>query len=300
MDSSFHRVLKQWSPLILLLVSMVSLQSGAAYAKQLLPSLGVAGTATLRLCFASIMLCVVCRPWRERPSRPALQVIAVYGLTIATMNVLIYSALLYIPLGIAVALEFLGPLAVAVLGSRKTLDFLWVGLAAAGVVILLPKTDSGSALPWQGILYALGAAVCWALYIIFGQRAGATAPSGTVASIGLLAGALAVAPVGIATAGSTLFDMQFWPSALVIALLSSALPYYLEMIALKAMPARTFGVLMSMEPAVASLSGMVILHEFLTGTQWLAVTCVMLASFGAVAFSRPPKATPHYLAKVEK
>lgn len=292
MNSTQLRTQNRWGPVILLVVSMVSLQSGAAFAKQLLPSLGVAGTVTLRLCLASLMLCLVCRPWRRLPTRESLRVIVLYGLTIGTMNVLIYSALLYIPLGIAVALEFLGPLAVAVLSSRKKLDFVWVGLAAVGVLILLPKTDTSSALPWQGIVYALGAAVCWGSYILLGQKAGSMASGGTVASLGMLAGALAIAPVGIAAAGPALYDLQFLPSALMIALLSSALPYYLEMIALKAMPARTFGVLMSMEPAVASISGMLILHEYLTTTQWFAVVCVMLASFGAVAFSRLSQATP--------
>ena len=295
MDSVLHSERNKWVPVILLLVSMVSLQSGAAFAKQLLLSLGVAGTVTLRLCLASVMLCVVCRPWRERLHMRTLLVIALYGITIGTMNVLIYSALRYIPLGIAVALEFLGPLAIAVLNSRKKIDFLWIGLAAIGVVILLPKSDASSALPWPGILYALGAAICWALYIILGQKAGALAPSGTVASIGMLAGALAIAPVGAVAAGPALFDLQFLPYGLLIALLSSALPYHLEMIALKAMPARTFGVLMSLEPAVASLSGMIILHEYLSGTQWLAVACVMLASFGAVASSNPPRVIPEEL-----
>lgn len=295
MDSTSGSERNKWVPVILLLVSMVSLQSGAAFAKQLLLSLGVAGTVTLRLCLASIMLCAVCRPWRDRLRLRSILVIALYGITIGTMNVLIYSALQYIPLGIAVALEFLGPLAVAVLGSRKKLDFLWVGMAATGVLILLPKSDPASALPWQGIAYALGAAICWALYIILGKKAAALAPSGAVASIGMLAGALAIAPVGAVAAGPALFDLQFLPYGLLIALMSSALPYYLEMIALKAMPARTFGVLMSLEPAVASLSGMIILHEYLSGTQWLAVACVMLASFGAVAISSPPQAIPEEL-----
>ncbi|WP_010582439.1 EamA family transporter [Schlesneria paludicola] len=281
-----------WFPVALLMSAMISLQAGAAIAKQLLPSLGAAGTATLRLCFASLILCLVCRPWRERLSRRSLTVIGLYGLTLGSMNLFFCSALLSLPLGIAVALEFMGPLAVAVCSSRRKLDFLWITLAIAGVIILLPKADTGTALPWQGILYALCAAACWALYIVIGQKAGATAGSGTVASIGMLAAALAITPLGVMTTGSTLMNTQYWPTALAVAVLSSAVPYSLEMIALKAMPVRTFGILMSMEPAVASLSGMILLHEYLNGTQWLAVTCVMLASFGAVAFSNPSKAIP--------
>ena len=279
-----------WGPVVLLLISMVSLQAGAAFAKQLLPALGAAGTATLRLFFASTMLCLVCRPWRVRLGWRPLGTIALYGLTIAGMNTFIYLSLLSIPLGIAVALEFLGPLSVAVLASRQKRDFVWVGLAAVGVALLIPRADAATALRWQGIVYALIAAAFWATYIVVGQRAGTAAPSGAVASIGMVAGALAIAPLGIATSGAALLDSRFWPAALGIALLSSAVPYYLEIVALAAMPARTFGTLMSMEPAVAAISGLVILQEHLTTAQWTAVLLIMLASFGAVAYSRTPPA----------
>ncbi len=292
MDSSFRNTLKQWSPVIVLLVAMISIQSGAAFAKQLLLTLGVPGTVTLRLSLAAIILCLICQPWKRFPSREAVQWIGLYGLTIAAMNTMIYAAFLYIPLGIAVALEFLGPLAVAILGSRKKLDFLWVFLAGLGVLLLLPKADMGNQLPWQGVLYALGAGVAWALYIVIGQRAGATAPSSMVTTIGILSGALAVTPIGLANTGLELFRPQYLPIGLAIAVMSSALPYYLEMVALKAMPTKTFGVLTSLEPALASLSGMIILHEFLSVIQWLAVICIILASFGAVATSRQPAATP--------
>lgn len=276
-------------PIVFLLTSMISLQSGAAIAKQVIPSLGAAGTATLRLCFASAILCAVYRPWRERISVSALSWIALYGVVLGSMNYLFCLALLHIPLGVAVALEFMGPLAVAVLTSRKKVDFLWIGMATAGVIILLPKSEFGAALPWQGIFFALCAAFCWALYIIVGKKAGTVASSGTVTSIGMLAGAAAITPLGIASTGWTLFDLSFWPTMLVIAILSSAVPYSLEMVALKTMPARTFGILMSLEPAVASLYGMMILHEYLNGTEWAAVAAIMLASFGAIAFAQRPK-----------
>lgn len=292
MSSSLRTVLQQWNPVIVLLVAMISIQCGAAFAKQLLLQLGVLGTVTLRLGLASIILCVVCRPWRNFPDRKAVQWIGLYGLTIAAMNSMIYAALLYIPLGIAVALEFLGPLTVAILGSRKKLDFLWVVLAGAGVFILLPHADSGNELPWLGVLYAMGAGVAWALYIVIGQRAGTTAPSSMVTTIGILSGTLVVAPMGIASSGMELLNPKYLPLALAIAILSSALPYYLEMIALKAMPSRTFGILTSLEPALASLSGMVILNEFLTGVQWIAVIFIIFASFGAVASAKRPVPTP--------
>lgn len=281
-----------WIPVALLMLAIISIQTGAAFAKRLLPLLGAPGMTTLRLCFATIVLGLVCRPWRIRLSAQSLRVIALYGLTIGCMNLLIYLALTHIPLGVAVALEFLGPLTVAVLSSRKKLDFLWIGLAAVGVVILLPKSESHSGLAWHGIVYALGAGLCWALYIICGQRAGAVASSGAVTSIGMLVATLAIAPAGIANSGMMLLDTQFWPMALSIALLSSCVPYYLEMVALKSLPTKTFGILMSLEPAVAALSGLVILHEYLTATQCLAVISIMLASLGAVASARPAKATP--------
>ncbi len=295
-QTSVETVRSLWLSVLLLLVSMISLQAGAAIAKQLLPLLGAVGTVTLRLCFASLILCVVCRPWREPLSRHSFLVIALYGLILGSMNFFFFLSLQYIPLGIAVALEFMGPLAVAVFASRKKLDFLWVGLAVAGIFILLPRTESGSALPWQGIFFALCAATCWALYIIVGKKAATKASSSTVASIGMLVAALTVAPWGMAISGQGLLETSLWPIALLMALLSSAVPYTLEMVALKAIPARTFGILMSMEPAIASLSGMLILHEYLTGTQWLAVLCIMLASLGAVTFAMPPKVTPELMA----
>lgn len=281
-----------WLSVMLLMVSIVSIQVGAAFAKRLLPELGAAGTATLRLCFASLILSMVFRPWRARLDLHSLRVIGMYGLTIGCMNFFIYSALRHIPLGVAVALEFLGPLGVAVLASRKRLDFLWVGLAAIGVALLLPKSDTQAAFNWQGIAFALGAAICWALYIVIGQRAGNMASSGTVTTIGMLAATFAIAPIGVATTGAKLLNAQHWPLALSIALLSSALPYYLEMIALKTLPARTFGILMSLEPAIAALSGLVILREYLSSTQWLAIVAIMLASLGSVFSAKSAKASP--------
>ena len=218
-----------------------------------------------------------------------MRIIGLYGFTIASMGVLIYQAILTIPLGVAVALEFLGPLTVAVLTSRRPLDFLWIILATAGVVILLPIENVRDAPKWTGVLCALGAALSWGLYIIVGQKAGAMAASGAATSLGMTVAAFAVAPVGIATAGSSLLNFTFWPTAILVALMSSALPYYLEMKALQSMPAKTFGILMSMEPAVASISGLVILGEYLPLLESLAIVLIILASLGAVVTATPTK-----------
>ena len=284
-----------WASVFLLLISMVSLQAGAAVAKQLLPLLGAAGTATLRLIFASLILIVVCRPWRNAVNKRSLSIIALYGVTLGSMNFFFCLALMTIPLGVAVALEFTGPLVIAIAASRRKLDFLWIGMAVVGIAILLPQADANSQLPWSGILFALCAAICWALYIVIGKQAAAVASGGTVTSIGMLSAALTITPIGAFTAGNDLFNTHLWPTALVIALLSSAIPYYLEMVALKTMPARTFGTLMSMEPAVAAISGIIILKEYLTGTQWMAVACIMVASFGSVISSRHPIAPPEII-----
>ncbi len=272
-------------PILLLIAAMVSIQIGASFAKQLFPVFGAAGVATLRLCFASIILCSIFRPWRHRFTYAGYKALLWYGLSMGGMNILIYLSLDHIPLGIAIALEFIGPLGVAVLTSKKPVDFIWVLLAAIGIILLLPFSSQHN-VSIEGIAYALGAGVCWGLYIVFGQKAGKLAPSGVIAASGMGVATLLVAPIGLMQHGSQLMNITMWPGALCVAVLSSALPYCLEMIALKALPARIFGVLMSMEPAIAALCGLIILHERLTNLQWAAISCIMLASGGVVVFSR--------------
>jgi inner membrane transporter RhtA len=267
-------------PVIMVLVAIISIQTGASIAKQLFHDLSPAGVATLRLCFASLILACLCRPWRFSFTRQHMPALAAYGLSMGFMNLFIYLSLQYIPLGIAVALEFTGPLGVAICTSRRAIDFAWVLLAIAGIACLLPSAEH-SILHWQGIAYALGAGLCWALYIIFGQKAGNIAHSGLVTSAGMIIAAMAITPIGIWTSQSALLNVSIWPIALLVALLSSAFPYYLEMNALRALPTKTFGVLMSMEPAVAAVSGFLILNEQLTLPQWLGIICIMLASLGA-------------------
>lgn len=278
------------------LVAMSSIQLGASLAKGLFPVLGAQGATALRLVFAALILLAVWRPWRTRVTGRELRVVMVYGAALGVMNLTFYMALSRIPLGIAVAIEFTGPLAVALLSTRRALDFVWALLAVAGILLILPLTKSSAALDPLGVVWALAAGTCWALYILFGQRAGAAVHGGTATSLGMVTAALLAVPFGVAHAGRALLEVSLWPAALGVAVLSSALPYSLEMIALKALPTRTFGILMSLEPALAALSGLVFLREQLTGVQWVAITCVILASAGSAASSRqtvvPPEAAP--------
>jgi inner membrane transporter RhtA len=271
-------------------IAMVSFQIGATFAKQLIPAIGAPGTTALRLGLSALLLVVLQRPWRSMPSRSARPAVLAYGVSLGAMNSVFYLALSRIPLGIAVAIEFVGPLAVAVFASRRRLDYLWVGLAAIGLSLLLPITQSGAALDPIGVLYALAAGVGWALYIVFGQKAGqAQGPSAS--TWGLMVAALLTVPVGVADAGARLFDPSVLPFGVGVAIFSSALPYTLEMIALRRLSTKVFGTLMSFEPAIAAIAGVVLLHERLTITQWTAIGAIILASVGAVAGEPPHMVT---------
>jgi inner membrane transporter RhtA len=279
-------------PLAALLVAMVSVQTGAALVKGLFPRVGVAGATTLRLALASVMLLAVWRPWRRLPKARETRSLLIYGVAMGVMNLCFYSALARIPLGIAVALEFSGPLAVAMAASHRAVDFAWVALAALGLVALLPLGLAHEPLSPAGIAFALAAGGCWALYIVFGQKAGSL-HGGMTAALGTVIGALVIIPFGLAQAGAALLDPSLLPAACAVALLSSALPYSLEMFALTRLPTRTFGVLMSGEPALGALSGWCFLHEHLSLVQWAAVASIMLASAGSTITSRraaPPTA----------
>lgn len=267
-------------PVGLLLIAMASIQSGASLAKSMFQVVGAQGTTTLRLIFASVIMLLLLRPWRAKLTAKSLRTVIVYGIALGGMNLLFYMSLRTVPLGIAVALEFTGPLAVAIYASRRAIDFLWVALAAAGLMLLIPTGATSSGIDPLGAGYALGAGVCWALYILFGQKAGADNGVQT-AALGVMIAALFVTPFGIAHAGTALLTLSVIPVAIGVALLSTALPYTLEMVALTRMPTRTFGTLMSIEPAFGALSGLLFLQEFLTLSQWLAILCIILASVGA-------------------
>ncbi|MEW6461758.1 threonine/homoserine exporter RhtA [Ectopseudomonas khazarica] len=275
-------------PIALLVVAMTSIQSGASLAKNLFPLVGAEGTTALRLVLGAIILSLVMQPWRARLDLRKCHALLAYGLALGGMNLLFYMSLQSIPLGIAVALEFTGPLALALFSSRRLLDFVWVILAIAGLWLLLPTGATQSAIDPLGAGLALGAGVCWSLYIIFGQKAGAQHGRHTVA-LGTWVAALLVLPVGLWHAGGDLFDLDLLPIALGVAVMSSALPYSLEMIALTRMPARTFSVLMSLEPAIAALCGLIFLGEKLLWGQWLAVAAIIIASTGAAATIKPQR-----------
>jgi inner membrane transporter RhtA len=266
---------------VCLIVAMTSFQAGASIAKQLIPVVGAPGTTALRLGISALILCVVGRPWRSVPSRAAWPVVLAYGLSLGTMNFVFYNAIRTIPLGIAVGLEFTGPLAVALFGSRRRLDFLWLALAVVGLLFLLPISPTSSSLDPVGVMFALAAGACWAMYIVFGQKAG-RAHGADASTWGMIIGACLIVPVGVADAGRALFSPAILPMGLGVAILSSAFPYTLEMVALRRLSAKTYGTLMSLEPALAALAGLVLLHERLTRAQWLAIGAVMIASVGTL------------------
>jgi inner membrane transporter RhtA len=279
-------------PIAVLIVAIVCFQAGAALAKGLFPAVGASGAAALRLALAAIMLLAVWRPWRMRMSPREVRVIVIYGLALGWMNFFFYLSLRSIPLGIAVALEFTGPLGLAMASSRRAIDFLWILMAALGLLALLPLGLGSKALDVQGVGCALAAGLCWALYIYFGRKAGA-AHGGQTTALGMVIGAIVIVPFGAAQAGAQLFSPAILPTALAVAVLSSALPYSLEMLAMPRLPTRTVGVLMSLDPAFGALSGLCFLGEHLSWIQWAAIASIMAASAGSAATSRT--ATPQLL-----
>lgn len=259
-----------WLPILVILVAMTSIQSGASLAKSLFPVVGAPGVTALRLALGTLILVVVFKPWRLRFS-PAQRVpLLLYGLALGAMNYLFYLSLQRIPLGVAVAL----------FGSRRPLDFVWVALAILGLWYLLPLGQNVAQVDLTGALFALGAGACWAVYILTGQRAGEEHGPATVA-MGSLIASLVFVPLGMAQATDTLWQWSLLPLGLGIAILSTALPYSLEMMALTRLPTRTFGTLMSLEPALAALSGMIFLGETLKLSQTLALGAIIIASMGA-------------------
>jgi inner membrane transporter RhtA len=269
----------------LLVGAMVSIQGGAAVATGLFPLAGPAGVTALRLLFGTVLLAVALQPWKARLTRDNWGPVVAYGVVLGLMNLMFYEALARIPLGVAVALEFTGPLALSAFGSRRPLDLFWVVLAAAGLLLLTPWAGATRLDP-LGVLFALGAGGCWAAYIIAGRKAGA-AHGARATALGCAVAALAVAPFGIAQAGASLLNPALIGPALIVAVLSTAVPYTIEMIVLGRMPMRVFGVLMSLEPAIAALSGLVFLHQALGAAQLLAIAAVTTASAGvAVTASR--------------
>jgi inner membrane transporter RhtA len=265
-------------PTAQVLAGIVSVQIGAALAKQLFATVGSTGSVALRIFFAAAVLLLVWRP-SLRLSRRAWAVVGGYGLVLGAMNLSFYLALAHLPLGVAVTITFLGPLAVAIGGSRRWLDAVWALLAGGGVVLL--AEGGGGEVQLIGILLALGTAVCWASYILLSAALGRHTSDGGGLALGMVLATLVVAPIGIAEAGTALLEPWVLAAGFGVALLSSVIPYSLELEALRRMPPKVFGVLMSLEPAVASLVGLMLLGEVLGATQWVAVLMVVAASVGA-------------------
>ncbi len=251
-------------------------------AKGLFPLVGSAGVTAVRVGLAAILLLAFWRPWRAPLARRDIANVAIYGLMLGFMNLLIYAAFARIPIGIAIAIEVIGPLAVVVLSSRHLRDFAWVACAAGGLYLLAPTTANATALDPVGVAAALGAAFCWAMYIVFGKRV-STLKGGYVVSWGMLVAALCTVPVGLAQAGPALFAPTILLGGLVVAVLSSILPYSLEMMALSRLPRRVFGILVSAGPAVGALAGFFVLGEVLTPVQWLAIGLIVVATGGSAA-----------------
>ncbi|XAH25842.1 DMT family transporter [Xylophilus sp. GW821-FHT01B05] len=265
--------------------SLISLCVGTSFAKSLFPAIGAQGTVALRCTFAAVILLALWRPWRRPLARRDALWICLYGATLGFTNLLFYLSLRTVPLGIALALEFTGPLVLAVLSSRRRADFIWVGLAVIGLAFLLLFDGTAARPDLLGSVCALGAGTLWALYIVFGQKAG-NAHGGQATSIGLLCAALVTMPFGAAHAGTALLDPSLLVAGLLVGIFSSALPYSLEMVALKRLPRRTFGILLSLEPAVGALAGVFILAELPTPVQWLGIAFIMAAAIGCTATAR--------------
>ena len=273
-------------PLLAVLGSVVALGIGTSFAKQLFPQVGSLGTTALRVGFSALLLLLIWRPWRWTTTRADARSLVRYGIALGCMNLMFYQSIKTIPFGVAVAIEFSGPLAVAFFTSRRGIDYLWIALAIVGLGLLLPIGHDVTSLDPAGVGFALGAAVCWASYIVFGKRVGHLHAGHSVA-LGLTMAAITVAPFGVWHAGSALLDPGILLYGLGVAAVSSAIPISLEMVALKRLTPAAFGVMASMEPAVAALMGVLVLDQHLSGLQWLAVVLVMCAAAGSAATAKP-------------
>lgn len=273
----------------LVLAGTGSVQIGAAVAFNLFDELGPAGTVFVRVAFAALVVSLLWHPTVRGKSREALRTAALFGFVLAAMNLSFYAGLDRVPLGLAVTLEFVGPLGVAIAGSRRARDLLWVALAAGGILLLAP--DLGGSLDLLGVGFCLLAGGFWAAYIVLAQRVGQEFAGAHGLALALIVGTVLLLPSGIAQGGADLLAPELLAAGLAVAILSSAIPYSVELEALRYLRAGTFGVLMSLEPAVAALVGFVALGQALQATEVLAIAMVVAASAGALrsAASLPPE-----------
>jgi inner membrane transporter RhtA len=282
--------LPSWlSPVWLVIGGILSVQVGAAFAKSVFGLIDPTAIAWLRMAVAALIFWVVARPRLRGRRWPEWRVVIGYGIALALMNWSIYMSFARIPLGLAVTIEFLGPLSLALIGSRRLRDYLWVALAATGVALLgvFPAT-----VDWLGVAFALVAGAAWAAYIVLGRRTGRLWEGITGSSVGSLVGATAFAIPGVLLGGADLLSPRVLLFGVLVGLLSSVIPYGLEMVALRSIPAGVFGILMSIEPAVAALAALVVLGEQLSAIEMVAMACVVVASVGATR-SAPETPAPN-------
>ena len=272
-------------PSLALFGSQISVNLGAAVAKQLFPVIGVEGITAFRVGFSALILLAIFRPWRSPLSRRDVFNLVIYGVVMGLMNLLIYRAFERIPIGIAVAIEVTGPLLVALLSSRRPRDIASCALAVFGLYLLLPLNTVASGLDPVGVAYAFGAAACWALYIVFGKRASSIA-GGQGVALGMLVASLFILPIGVAYTNAAAITPQVLGIGLAIAVLSSAVPYYLEMLALRGLPQGLYGMFSSAAPAITAIAGLLILGERLSSTQSMAIACIVLASAACAMSAR--------------
>lgn len=269
-------------PTGLVLVSIASMQIGAAFAKLLFPEVGPAGMVFMRVGFAAIILFALCRPSWNLQIQQHFKVLIGFGVVLSLMNLSFYASIERIPIGIAATLEFIGPLGLAALKSRRRLDLLWVLLAAIGVLLLAPVR--GELLDGWGVLFALLAAFFWAMYIILSAQVGQAVSGIEGLCWAMAVGTVLLAPLGVISAGSALLQPKLLAIGFAVAILSSMVPYSLEMIALKSLPVNVFGILKSLEPMSAAIAGLLILRETLTAQSMLAIVLVSLAAAGTSRF----------------
>lgn len=275
--------------IILLLIAMVSVQSSGALAKVLFEHFPVLTISAMRLLIGSLILAIFFKIWQTDFTQVRWKAIISYGFALAGMNALFYLSIQRLPLGIAVSFEFIGPLSVALFHARQKFDFIWVGLAILGLVLLFPFDKASQSLDPIGIAFALGAGACWALYIIAGQRPTGVSGNHTVC-LGMFVGMLCLMPIALFIGmPATIFEPSNFIYFLALAILASALPFSLEMVALRNISALSFGTLMSLEPAIAAFSGFIFLSEQLLWTQWLALATIISASIGCTVTTQRAK-----------
>jgi len=266
-------------PIYAVLLAIISVQCGAAIAKTLFPAIGAAGTASIRIGISAIILLLAYRPNLKQITPDQWKIVIPYGLSLGAMNLIFYLGIERIPIGLAVTLEFVGPLLVAIIGSRRLIDYCWVLLAAIGIALIAPWSNSNVDL--LGVVFALLAGGFWAAYIVLGGKVSKIMNGGQAVSTGMLFAAILILPFGFYENGLANLTPKFLGMGVALALLSSAIPFTLEMKALGQLPPRTFSILMSLEPAAASICAFIFLQEHLSFYEILAVVCVVIASVGS-------------------